>query len=49
MSTPLEIVVTGNVSGATAELKKVQAELGKTALSAQKTDSSLQLFDKNII
>lgn len=42
MSTPLEIIVKGNVSEATTGLKSVQAELGKTVMAAQKTDSSLQ-------
>ncbi|HXS57509.1 MAG TPA: hypothetical protein VN726_15360 [Hanamia sp.] len=41
MSTPLEIVVTGNVDGAKSSLQTVQNELGKTALAAQKTDSAL--------
>lgn len=42
MSTPLEIVITGNTSGARDELKKTQAELGRTAMAAQKLDSTLQ-------
>ena len=45
---PLEIVVTGNISGATAALKTVQAELGKTAMEAGKTDSTLQKFSNDL-
>ncbi len=37
----LEIIVTGNTKGATAELQKVQAELGRTAIAANKVDSSI--------
>lgn len=40
-TTPLEIIVTGNVKNATAGLQDVQKELAKTAVVAQKTDSSL--------
>lgn len=39
---PLEIIVTGNTDGANSALRKTQEELGKTAIAAQKTDSSLQ-------
>ncbi len=38
---PLEIIVTGDASKATVALKKTQEELGKTAIAAQKSDSSL--------
>ena len=38
---PLEIIVKGNSTEATVALEKVQAELGRTAIAAQKTDSSL--------
>lgn len=39
---PLEIIVTGNTDGANSALRKTQEELGRTAIAAQKTDSSLQ-------
>lgn len=48
MSTPLEIVVTGNVDGAKSSLQTVQNELGKTALAAQKTDSAIDVFGKTM-
>lgn len=48
MSTPLEIVVTGNVDGAKSSLQTVQNELGKTALAAQKTDSAIDTFGKTM-
>lgn len=40
-TTPLEIVVTGNSSGAKSEMQTVSAQLGEVAVAAQKTDSSL--------
>lgn len=48
MSTPLEIVVTGNVDGAKSSLQTVQNELGKTALAAQKTDSAISNVGSNV-
>jgi hypothetical protein len=45
---PLEIIVTGNVDGAKSSLQSIQAELGKTALSAQKSDSAIDTFGKTM-
>jgi hypothetical protein len=42
MSTPLEIIVTGDVSQAKVALQGVQAELGKTVVSAKAADVSFQ-------
>jgi hypothetical protein len=45
---PLEIIVTGNVDGAKSSLQSIQAELGKTALAAQKGDSAIDTFGKTM-
>jgi hypothetical protein len=45
---PLEIIVTGKVDGAKSSLQSIQAELGKTALSAQKSDSAIDTFGKTM-
>lgn len=44
MSTPLEVVITGDVSGAQTAVQTLSSELGRVAVEAQKTDSSLQQF-----
>lgn len=45
----LKVVIGGDVSGATTGLKQVQTELGKTAIAAQKVDSSLATTAKSFI
>ncbi len=47
MSNELKLVAESDVSGATGGLKEVQSELGKTAIAAQKTDTSLSNLGKS--
>jgi hypothetical protein len=43
----IKITIGGDAAQLNAELKKSQAELGKTAIAAQKTDSSLQTLSRS--
>lgn len=44
----IKVIITGDATGLEAATKKAQAELGRTAIAAQKTDSSLAKMNSGV-